>query len=386
MSERINRPGREQDAAFDALLKDALTREQMPPGLADATMARIRQARAQAEGSRDGEVPSPQAPQAPQAAQVSQAMQAARQPRPQEQAPQSSPAARQPQTQKQTRPEATPSLPQPGARSRRPRRPRMMTRRGFVTLMAACLGTAALAAGGVVALASETAQVEVGDGASVSLGLNRLSRVVRATGSDETIQRRLDELGVVSLACADAVERIAADDALRGALLDGGPLVIVVSSENEAQQASVLGQCRRATQDAGTRATCRAADAETLEAARDAGMGVARYETYLQIAAIDPSVSVEQCRSMSMRQLRDLLAQKQAQAGQADAAGMEEPPGSTASARTDASAASDAKTSSPGTGGQGRGTGQGRGMGRGAGGGMGRGAGVQADGAAESGE
>lgn len=277
---------------------------------------------------------------------------------------------------------------------------RRMGRRQFVTLMAACLAAGALAASGAVAFAGETARVEVGAHVSVTLGLNRWSRVVRVAASDAALQNQLDSLDLIGLSCEDAVTRIASDSALQQDLADEGTLVIAVTSDSAFQQDAVLGQCQAATKACGARAACMAADEQTVAAARQAGMGVARYQVYEQIAELDPSVTLEQCQGMRMRQLRALLAEKQAEA----AASNTEAPGSgggnygtAGSAHNDSSTvnspasglASSAHDTSAGSGTRGHGMmgaghgdmggGSGMGMGRGGGHGMGSGMGRHAD-------
>jgi hypothetical protein len=319
---------------MDQTLRELLSRERVPEGLAGATMRRVRQARAAQAGSPDiagapaAGAPARQAPSAPV-----------------------SPRRR------------GRDAPGRGARGRG------VTRRGLVGLAAACVAAVALGVGRV-GLAAETVQVELGDVVRVELGLNRFDRVVRATSDDAGVQGGVDALGLVGRDCADALAALTGDDALVSRLVEWDTLPVSVSGSSESQRNDVLGTCRAATQGLGCRAVCMEADADLREQAHQCGMGAYRYSLYQQLAEVDPDVTTEECRGMSMRELRDALAT--ARGADDGAAG-----GSDAS---DVSAGSDRGMGASRGAGGGRGRGTGMGSGAGAGMGMGSGQGHTHDG------
>ena len=285
-----------QHRDIERLLGQTLPRERMPEGLAAQTMDFIRQARQrQAEEQADEQSAEPSA-----AADNVIPFERARADRPQTQV-----------TQAQTS-QAQAMQVHAGVTRRRRRLPR----RRVVQLLAACLVAASLTVG-TLAVASETAQVEVGGTSSIELGLNRLGVVVRVDASDPDLDSQAESLGLVGKSCTEALEIISADADLQQTMADEGMLVINVSSSSDSQQQGVLSQCETASESFSCETTCMASRASLHDEAAANGMGAARYSVYLQIAQIDPSVTVEQCQDMSMRQLRDLLAQVQAQANAA---------------------------------------------------------------------
>ena len=254
--------------------------------------------------------------------------------------------------------------------------------RRIAQLLAACLVVGALAAGSF-ALAAETAQVHVDGGGSIELGLNRWGRVVRAESSDPDLDGALDDLGVVGMSCADALEALSSDDEVNQSLSsDGEAVVLTVSCDDEGQLDATMVDCEGAAAGFGHGAMCMAADGETRAAAQESGMGLGRYSVYLEIQALDSNITLDDCRNLSMRELRDLLAEVQAEAEHADGGSQDQSHGTTASPASDAATsgettsgevAPEGGTSSEGqcqNGGHGRGSGNGHGKGMGGGRGM----------------
>jgi hypothetical protein len=351
---------------IDEALSELLSSECMSQELADKTMDRIRQARAAQEADRRQETETPADP-------VVMAET--------EHLAQDQPC--------QTRqPRRTHHTDQADQARRKPRK--TMSRRHFVELMAACVAVAAVGVGagmGTRAYADETAQVVLGDTAYVELGLNRWDRVVRASSDDAEIQQSLDAMGLVGLSCSDALDRLTSNDALCSRLLEDQTLVVSVSSDTSSQQDEVLGQCRAATQALPCQTMCMAADDDLRAEARACGMGVGRYSVYQEISELDPTITVDECRDMSMRELRDLLASIEESCQTADGAGSTDAECSASadscvSSGTSASSTSSAASSttdaiSPSER-HGHGMGAGMGMGSGAGSGMGNGMGAGA--------
>ena len=254
------------------------------------------------------------------------------------------------------------------AAQRRARRPRRWAR----IAVAACLA-AALAGGGGVVYASESAYVEISadgtvpsaadagadgapapDGAAsggstesaVELGLNCFNVVVRATGLNEAGQALLDKVDVVGKSYEEAAAALLGQDATGS---DG--FVDVTVTSGNAGQRDYLNQTSESCLDhreSGTYA-CGHASEETWQAGRESGMGTARYQAFLELQQLDPSVTVEDCQDLTLREMRLMVEALES------------------GAASDASQARDqAEASLPGH--HGEGAGQGHGYGAGAGG------------------
>lgn len=219
------------------------------------------------------------------------------------------------------KPHPAPSF-QPRVVSGGKKRTPLFARRSFRFAVAACLCAALVCGGGTVVYASESAAVEIstdavastaGDDASlpvqggaaseaaIELGVNRFNIVVRATGLNEAGEALLQSASVVGKSYEDAASLIMGQDAIG----QDGYVNVTVSGGN-------AGQCDYLNQTSetclGHRAegsyACDHASVEERQAAQDAGMGTARYQAYLELSALDPSVTADLCHGLTLAELR----------------------------------------------------------------------------------
>ena len=80
-----------------------------------------------------------------------------------------------------------------------------------------------------------------------------------------------------------------------------------VVSENNRLGESLVAQSDEALSSASCEHACRRADSATRDAAAAAGLGVGRYQAAQELMSLDPSYTLEECASMTMRQLRDRI-------------------------------------------------------------------------------
>lgn len=284
---------------IDRVLAETLAQERMPEDLAQSTLAFIhRKAASQAVSPADAVRTAP----SPARASVSNAgAQAAISPAAaMAQAPQSNPSGAVDQDD--------------GVVAFRPYKKRRMSRRRFVQLMAACLAIGSLGAG-AVALAGETTKVALGGDNSIELGINRWGTVTRADASSAELAAQLDSLDLVGLDYASALCALSEDYDLQAMLLENELLVIDVTGTDATQRSDVLAYCQASSETFSCKTMCMASESGIQQEAQAHDMSVSHYAMYLKISEIDPTITVETCRAMSMRQLRTLLAQTQQNAG-----------------------------------------------------------------------
>ena len=82
---------------------------------------------------------------------------------------------------------------------------------------------------------------------------------------------------------------------------------IMVAGENETQCGRLLAGAEACT--AGQEnVSCRHGDSEKLEQAHYAGLSLGKYEAFLELQALEPTVTTDDVAGLTMRQIRDWIA------------------------------------------------------------------------------
>ncbi len=173
-----------------------------------------------------------------------------------------------------------------------------------IAAIAACLALIACLIGGVADFLRPMAYVGIDVNPSVELTLNRFDIVVGAHALNDDGQQALDEASCMWRPFDDAARDL--DGAMRAIAGEDAVVEVSIDCDNESRYAALAAQSNNCFGCNGE-AHCNRTNAEERQAAHNLGMGVAKYRAYqvLQEAGID--ISTEECASMSMRELRDLL-------------------------------------------------------------------------------
>ena len=176
---------------------------------------------------------------------------------------------------------------------------------GRIAAIAACLALVACLIGGVADFLRPVAYVGIDVNPSVELTLNRFDIVVGTCALNDDGQRALDEAPCMWRAFDDAAREL--DGAMRAIAGEGAVVEVSIDCDNENRYTALAAQSDNCFGCNGE-AHCARTNAEERQAAHDSGMGVAKYRAYRAFKEAGVDISAEECASMSMRELRDLLA------------------------------------------------------------------------------
>ena len=133
-------------------------------------------------------------------------------------------------------------------------------------------------------------------------------------GWNEDGQALAETLDIQFDTYTQAVEAILADQKIAALLAEGGVMGHHGGGPQNDQCSRMLTDLETCT--AGHRNTrCHTAQPQELEEAHDLGLSCGKYRAYLELYALDPSITPQQVGSMTMREIRDLLAQLENGAG-----------------------------------------------------------------------
>lgn len=186
---------------------------------------------------------------------------------------------------------------------------------GRIATIAACLALVACLIGGVADFLRPVAYVGIDVNPSVELALNRFDIVVGACALNDDGQRALDEAPCMWRAFDDAARDL--DGAMRAIAGEGAVVEVSIDCDNENRYAALAAQSDNCFGCNGE-AHCDRTNAEERQAAHDSGMGVAKYRAYQALQETGVDISAEECASMSMRELRNMLAENGIDEGESE--------------------------------------------------------------------
>lgn len=196
------------------------------------------------------------------------------------------------------------------AQQRAARRPQPRVRHSFaprrLAAALACLVLLCLGCGGWVYF-TPTAAIQIDINPSLELRVNRFDRVLSVEAGNADGQQLADTLQLRFLSSDQAMAEILESETVSALLAQDGVLSVAVVSGNDGQQqrlcdvmAACTAQCRNAY--------CYAASPEEAEQARAAGLSCGKYRAYLALQELDPDITPDEVRGMSMRELLDRIA------------------------------------------------------------------------------
>ena len=181
-------------------------------------------------------------------------------------------------------------------------RKKQRTYRRLIPALASFLLILAGLGGGSWLYFTPTSAICIDTDAPVELKINRFDKVIAIESSDSS----LEDTGIRFMDCAEAVELLLTDESI-AAYLEEEDLTIVVAGGSGEQNGRVVAKVSACT-NAQQNVYCCAGSDEELAAAEEAGLPYGKYLAYLELQALEPSVTPEELRSMSLRAIREWIA------------------------------------------------------------------------------
>ncbi|MEG0540928.1 MAG: hypothetical protein RR461_02480 [Angelakisella sp.] len=176
----------------------------------------------------------------------------------------------------------------------------------YVAACCVALFLIACGVGGYGFYSTPVSYISVDVNPSVELGLNRLDRVVTVAAYNDDGNLVLQNLNLKNKPYTEAVELLLADKTFGSYLSQDSLLSFTVVSDKEEALLAGIQQCRGYA-EAG--AQCRSANTELMNAAHESGLSFGKYQAFLELSRYDKSITAKDCRSLSMRELRDRIDQ-----------------------------------------------------------------------------
>lgn len=176
-----------------------------------------------------------------------------------------------------------------------------------VLAAAACLAVAAACLGGFRMYAQPIAYVGIDVNPSVELSVNRFGIVVGSEALNEDGAALLESVPLANRSYEDALKALTGSEAFAPYAQEDSFLEISVASDDAGLAERLRSQSDACLSGLACGGSCHEVDEKTHHAAAEAGMGMGRYRAAVELMELDPGMTLEDCASLSMRQLRDLI-------------------------------------------------------------------------------
>jgi hypothetical protein len=117
----------------------------------------------------------------------------------------------------------------------------------------------------------------------------------------------LESVNVVGMSYDEALADLFSSEAFQPYLTDQSLVEINVLTDNDELASQLMSESTSALDALPCEGDCVRANEEDYSAAKQAGMGMGHYRAACELIAVDPSVTLEECSHMSMRELRDRI-------------------------------------------------------------------------------
>ena len=159
-----------------------------------------------------------------------------------------------------------------------------------------------------------TANISIDINPSIELGINRFDRVVSVKSYNDDGAELKAQLDIKNLKYTEAVEQVMENDTIEALLSKDEILTIGVIGNNEEKSEKILSKVETCTRNERN-TYCYFANTQEVEGAHELGLSCGKYKAYLELHSLDGSITADDVRNMTMREIRDLISRLSSDSG-----------------------------------------------------------------------
>lgn len=160
--------------------------------------------------------------------------------------------------------------------------------------------------GGSWMFLTPTAYISIDINPSLELGINRFDRVVSVEGFNDDGRDLADLLHIRFQNYNDAVETILNSQDIADYLLQDAVMTVTVAGETETQHDEILENVESCVSD-HENVSCHSGSVEEMHEAHDSGLSFGKYRALLELQELDPSITADDIRDLSMKEIYDMI-------------------------------------------------------------------------------
>lgn len=152
--------------------------------------------------------------------------------------------------------------------------------------------------------AMETSYISIDVNPSIELCLNKYDRVVNVIAYNEEGQRVVDCLDVKNKCYTDALEEILHNEVFCSYMRAESDVTFTIVSDKEEVLRAGIESCAQGMEHHGT---INCSDTQTRQRAHDNHCSVGKYSAYEELVQYDDTVTIEECRDMSVHEIHNRI-------------------------------------------------------------------------------
>ena len=174
-----------------------------------------------------------------------------------------------------------------------------------IAAAAACL-LLFLCGGGSYLYFTPTAYISIDINPSLELGVNRFDRIISVEGYNDDGTALAASLNIRFLDYQDAIEQLLEDETVESYLSGDAVMSLTVAGKSESQSSTILENVESCVSDREN-VRCHSGDVTEMHDAHECGMSFGKYQVFLRLQELDPAITADDVRDLSMREILDLI-------------------------------------------------------------------------------
>jgi hypothetical protein len=171
----------------------------------------------------------------------------------------------------------------------------------------ACLVLVLLGIGGWRLYMTPISLISVDVNPSLELGVNCFDRIVSVTGYNEDGVALAASVDLRNLNYSDALDTLLSSEKIQSYRENNGLVSITVIGSTEHKSEEMRSKIVSCDYAASPNVECQSGNRKDVEAAHNAGLSLGKYRAFLDLHALDPTVTTEDIQDLTMRQIRNWI-------------------------------------------------------------------------------
>lgn len=141
---------------------------------------------------------------------------------------------------------------------------------------------------------------------SIELNINQFDKVIDVKSYNEDGEIIISDINIQFLDYREALMLLLQNENLAQYLTQDQFVIITVFGDDEKRNKEMLTDLTTCT-GSYKNVQCSAGNSDEVTAAHSLGLSYGKYKAFLELQALDPNITIEEVRGLTMRQIRDMI-------------------------------------------------------------------------------